>query len=87
MDDITLTALRKSLFRVADRVFATDAPVSIRHGTRVLTLSANPSRTKPSRLERLKQRDLISGDAKGRWKVKPSRSHVHSQRLGIGLLP
>lgn len=71
MDDITLTALRKSLFRVANRVLATGAPVRIRRGTRILTLSADGSGKAPSRLARLKRRDLVSGNARDLWKVKP----------------
>lgn len=73
MNDMTLTALRKKLFRVADRVLATGAPVRIRRGGRVLTLSADANAKNPDRLARLKRRDVISGDAKGLWKVRPGR--------------
>jgi hypothetical protein len=70
---MTLTELRKSLFRVADRVLATGAPVRIRRRGRVLTLSANEGGKGPSRLARLKRRSLISGDARTLWKVKVGR--------------
>ncbi len=73
MNDMTLTALRKKLFRVADRVLATGAPVRIRRGARVLTLSADAGGRSPGRLARLKRRNLISGDASTLWKVKVGR--------------
>lgn len=73
MDDMTLTALRKKLFRVADRVLATGAPVRIRRGGRILTLSADARRKGPGRLARLKRRDVISGDAGTLWKAKPGK--------------
>lgn len=70
MNDMTLTALRKKLFRVADRVLATGAPVRIRRGGRILTLSADAQGKGPGRLARLKRRNLIAGDAGTLWKVK-----------------
>lgn len=73
MSDLTLTELRKRLFRVADRVLATGAPVRIRRGARLLTLSADSRRRTPSRLARLKRRDVITGEAKDLWKVRPGR--------------
>ena len=73
MNDMTLTTLRKKLFRVAERVLATGAPVRIRRGERILTLSADRRPQVPDRLARLKRRSLISGDAGGLWKVKPGR--------------
>lgn len=73
LNDMTLTALRKSLFRVAERVLATGAPVRIRRGAQILTLSADPQRRSPSRLAGLRQRNLVSGDAKDLWKVKPGK--------------
>ena len=73
MNDMTLTALRKKLFRVADRVLATGAPVRIRRGGRVLTLAAAETGKAPDRLARLKRRKLISGDASALWKVKVGR--------------
>lgn len=73
MNDMTLTALRKRLFRVADRILATGAPVRILRGGRVLTLAADPRHKRPPRLARLKRRNLISGDASGLWKVRPGR--------------
>ena len=75
MNPMTLTALRKKLFRVADRVLSTGGPVLIRRGGRVLTLSADAKRRTHARLARLKRRDLISGDAKDLWKVKPGKWH------------
>lgn len=75
MDDITLTTLRKRLFRVADRVLATGTPVRIRRGGRVLTLSADAGGKGRGRLARLKRRSLISGDASTLWKVKVGRWH------------
>jgi hypothetical protein len=56
MNDMTFTALRKRLFREADRVPAIGAPIRFRRGARVLT--------------RLKPRNLIAGDASTLWKVK-----------------
>ena len=73
MNDMTLTKLRNTLFRVADRVLATGAPVRIRRGARVLTLSADAGGKIQSRLARLKRRNLISGDAGALWKVKAGR--------------
>jgi len=73
MNDMTLTTLRKRLFRVADRVLATGAPVRIRRGGRVLTLSADAGGKSPGRLARLRRRNLISGDANTLWKVKVGR--------------
>jgi len=73
MDDMTLTTLRKSLFRVADRVLATGAPVRIRRAGRVLTLSADAARKVPSRLARLKRRKLIAGDPGTLWKVRTAK--------------
>jgi len=73
MNDMTLTALRKKLFRVADRVLSSGAPVRIRRGGRVLTLTADPQRRIPARLARLKRRDLIAGDAGSLWKVHPGK--------------
>lgn len=70
MNDITLTSLRKKLFRVADKVLATGAPVRIRRGGRILTLSADAPRKPTGRLTRLKRRNVISGDASALWKVK-----------------
>lgn len=72
MNDITLTALRKKLFRVADRVLSTGAAVRIRRGGRSLTLSADTQKN-AGRLARLKRRNLISGDAASLWKVKPGK--------------
>ena len=73
MNDMTLTALRKRLFRVADRVLATGAPVRIRRGGRVLTLSAEAGGKGPERLARLKRRSLIAGDAGTLWRAKVGR--------------
>lgn len=73
MNDLTLTALRKRLFRVADRVLSTGATVRIRRGGRVLTLSADAQPKGRGRLARLKRRNLICGDASGLWKVKAGR--------------
>ncbi len=73
MNDMTLTALRKRLFRVADRVLSTGAPVRIRRGGRVLTLSADAGGQGARRLARLKRRSLILGDASTLWKAKVGR--------------
>ena len=73
MNDMTLTALRRKLFRVADRVLSTGAPVRIRRGSRILTLSADDLPATSRRLARLKRRNLISGDAGNLWKVKVGR--------------
>ena len=73
MTDFTLTALRKRLFRVADRVLSTGSAVRIRRGGRVLTLSADAPPKAPGRLARLKRRNVIAGDAGSLWKVKPGK--------------
>jgi hypothetical protein len=73
MNDMTLTALRKKLFGVADRVLTTGASVRIRRGARVLTLSADTAGKGVGRLARLKRRNLIVGDAGTLWKVKAGR--------------
>ncbi len=70
MNDMTLTALRKRLFRVADKVLATGTPVRIRRGGRTLTLSAESRQAGAGRLARLKRRKLIAGEAATLWKVK-----------------
>lgn len=70
---MTLTALRKKLFRVAARVLSTGAPVRIRRGARVLTLSADAEGKGAGRLARLRPRKLIAGDAGALWKVKAGR--------------
>lgn len=71
MNAITLTTLRRKLFRVVDRVLCSGTPVRIRRGTRFLTLSADVAGKGPVRLARLKRRKVISGDASTLWKVKP----------------
>ncbi|MGH8673753.1 MAG: hypothetical protein ACREVG_05540 [Burkholderiales bacterium] len=73
MNEMTLTALRKRLFRVADRVLSTGVPARIRRRGRVLTLSADASAMATGRLARLKRRNLISGDARTLWKDRVSR--------------
>lgn len=73
MSDITLTALRKKLFRVADRVLSTGTSVRIRRGSRVLTLSPDARDGDAGRLGRLKRRNLIAGDAGTLWKVKAGK--------------
>ena len=73
MSEMTLTTLRKELFRVTDRVLATGAPVRIRRGGRMLILSADAGGKGPGRLAQLKRRDVISGDAGTLWKVKVGR--------------
>ena len=73
MNDITLTALRKRLFRVAERVLSTGAPIRIRRGDRVLTLSADAGGKGHGRLARLKRRSLISGEPSTLWKTKVGR--------------
>ena len=73
MNDLTLTTLRKKLFRVANRVLATGVSVRIRRGARVLTLSAEGDGKGAGRLARLKRRKLIAGDPAALWKVKAGR--------------
>jgi hypothetical protein len=68
MNDITLTALRKKLFRVADR------------GGRVLTLSADAPRKPAGRLARLKRRNVVAGDPSTLWKVKAAKWRGHGSR-------
>jgi hypothetical protein len=80
MNDITLTALRKKLFRVADRVLSTGAAVRIRRGGRVLTLSADAPRKPAGRLARLKRRNVIAGDPSTLWKVKAAKWRGHGSR-------
>ncbi len=73
MNDMTLTALRKKLYRVANRGLATGEPVRIRRGGSVLTLSTDSAARIPGRLARLKRRSLIEGDAGNLWKAKFGR--------------
>lgn len=67
MQNLTLTALRKNLFRVADQVLATGEPVIIeRHGRR-LALVAESAQTPESdthkpKLANLPRRKLFKGD-------------------------
>jgi hypothetical protein len=70
MADMTLTDLRRRLFRVADRVLQTGTAVRIRRRGRVLTLGAEAGRAPEGRLSRLKRRRLIVGDPAKLWKVK-----------------
>jgi len=70
MNDMTLTALRRKLFRVANRVLSTGAPVRIRRGGRILTLSGEAGGNPEGRLGRLRRRPLISGEASTLWKAK-----------------
>ncbi len=75
MADMTLTDLRRSLFRVADRVLQTGATVRIRRHGRVVTLGAEGGRVPEGRLRRLKRRRLIVGDPARLWKVKAAWWH------------
>jgi hypothetical protein len=70
MGDMTLTELRKKLFKVADRVLESGAPVRIRRAGRTLTLSADSDVPRPGRLANLKRRKLIVGNPRTLWKVK-----------------
>lgn len=70
MADMTLTDLRRRLFRVADRVLQTGAAVRIRRRGRVLTLGPEGGRAPEGRLRRLKRRRLIVGHPASLWKVK-----------------
>jgi hypothetical protein len=81
MNDTTHTSQRKKLFRVTDRVLATGAPVRIRCGARVLTLSADSGGKGSGRLARLKRRNLIVGDASTLWKVKAGGSRYRATAL------
>jgi len=73
MNDMTLTALRRTLFRVADRVLSTGTPVRIRRRGHVLTLAAEADGKSPGRPRRLKRRRLIVGEASTLWKVKAGK--------------
>lgn len=59
METLTLTSLRKNLFKVADHVLATGEPVVIERDGRRLVLSLEASR---SLLDALPRRDAIVGD-------------------------
>lgn len=59
METLTLTSLRKNLFKVADHVLATGEPVVIERDGRRLVLSVEAS---PSLLDGLPKRDFIIGD-------------------------
>ena len=60
MKRLSLSALRKDLYRVVDRVLETGVPVEIeRHGKRVLIVAAESAHSK---LARLKRREGITGD-------------------------
>lgn len=67
MQNLTLTALRKNLFQVADQVLATGEPVIIeRHGRRLALVAesaqAAKSGTHPRKLDTLPRRKLFKGD-------------------------
>ena len=60
MKPLSLTALRKQLYRVIDRVLATGIPVEVeRNGRRVLIM---PTEGVGRKLTQLKKRDGIIGD-------------------------
>lgn len=60
MERLSLTALRRNLFEIADRVLATGVPVVIERKGRTLLLCPDMHR---SRLAGLKCRKLIRGEA------------------------
>lgn len=67
MQNLTLTALRKNLFQVADKVLATGEPVIIeRHGRRLALVAesaqAADSATLKPKLDNLPRRKLFKGD-------------------------
>lgn len=70
MEKLTLTALRKDLFRVVDRVLATGIPVAIERGGGTVLIT---SKTPRSKLSTLKRRNLIRGDPRALVDVKASR--------------
>ncbi|MBI4730387.1 MAG: type II toxin-antitoxin system Phd/YefM family antitoxin [Acidobacteria bacterium] len=60
MTPLTLTALRKKLYEVVDRVLETGVPAVVeRRGRRLLII---PDATVPTKLSRLKRRRGIVGD-------------------------
>lgn len=67
MEKLTLTALRRRLFEVADQVLRTGVPVAIQRRGRTLLLSPASA---PSRLARLKRRKLIRGKPEALVNVK-----------------
>ncbi len=79
MPDMTLTDLRRNLFRVADRVVKTGTPVRIRRRGRTLTLTAETSGSRKGRLKNLKRRSLIAGDASTLWRVKVGQWRGHRE--------
>jgi antitoxin (DNA-binding transcriptional repressor) of toxin-antitoxin stability system len=67
MQNLTLTALRKNLFQVADQVLATGEPVIIeRHGRRLALVAESAqeadSGTRKPKLDNLPRRKLFKGD-------------------------
>ncbi len=59
METYTLTALRKDLYRIVDRILETGEPVELeRNGQRLLLVPEQ----RPSRLARLPRRQGIVGD-------------------------
>jgi len=67
MQNLTLTTLRKNLFRVADQVLATGEPVIIeRHGRRLALVAesalAAGSRMHKPKLDNLPRRKLFKGN-------------------------
>ena len=69
MEKMTLTKLRSDLFQVADRILASGESVEIERNGRTLLLTP---KEKPSRLARLKKRQLINGDVEELVELKLS---------------
>lgn len=74
MEKITLTTLRQDLFRIADRVLETGAPVTITRKGKTLLL-ATDTQGATLKLSRLKRRKLFRGSAEslvnaraGKWR-------------------
>lgn len=66
MQNLTLTALRKNLFQVADQVLATGEPVVIeRHGRRLALVAEPKPEAAPRRLnlDNLPKRSLFKGNS------------------------
>ncbi len=59
---LTLTTLRRQIFRIADEVLATGVPVEIERNGQVLLLAPEAGANKAKTLK-LKRRKLIVGDA------------------------
>lgn len=69
MEELTISGLRKRIFRVFDQIIESGNPVVIRRKGFLIRISLEQ---KPSKLDRLQKRDTIVGDPKELLNCKTS---------------